>query len=257
MRASTDAAAAVAPRAMSFGAISDQYAQFRPPPPPEVLDVLLPAGASAVVDVGAGTGNLTRLLVERVQHVTAVEPDPRMRRVLEERVPQATALDARAEQMPLAAGSQDAVLASSAWHWVDARRAVPEAARVLRGGGRLGVIWSSPDREQDWVVRLWSMMRPDGPALGRERKRRQLRLPAGVPFAPAHGPLAVRFTRRFTRQQLLGLAGTYSGVITLPAKQRQTFLAQLEERLAAEDRFEDPAGIEVPMVAYCWYADRL
>ncbi len=257
MTAGTDAARAIASRAMSFGAISDQYAQFRPPPPPEVLDVLLPAGASAVVDVGAGTGNLTRLLVERVQHVTAVEPDPRMRSVLAERVPQATALEARAEQMPLADGSQDAVLASSAWHWVDARRAVPEAARVLRGGGRLGVIWSSPDREQEWVVRLWSMMRPDGPALGRERKRRQLRLPAGVPFAPAHGPLAVRFTRRFTRQQMHGLAGTYSGVITLPAKQRQDFLAQLEDRLAAEDRFEDSAGIEVPMVAYCWYADRL
>jgi SAM-dependent methyltransferase len=257
MTASSDAAAAVAWRAMAFGAISDQYAQFRPPPPPEVLDVLLPADANAVVDVGAGTGNLTLLLVERVQHVTAVEPDPRMRRVLEERVPQATALDARAEQMPLPDGSQDAVLASSAWHWVDARRAVPEAARVLRAGGRLGVIWSSPDREQDWVVRLWSMMRPDGPALGRERKRRQLRLPAGVPFAPAHGPLAVRFARRFTKAQMLGLAGTYSGVITLPAKQRHDFLAQLEDRLEAEHRFADPAGIEVPMVAYCWCAERL
>jgi SAM-dependent methyltransferase len=242
---------------MSFGAIGDQYAQFRPPPPPEVLDVLLPAEASAVVDVGAGTGNLTRLLVERVQHVTAVEPDPRMCRVLAERVPQASALEAAAEQMPLPDGSQDAVLASSAWHWVDARRAVPEAARVLRAGGRLGVIWTSPDREQDWVRRLWSMMRPDGPALGRERKRRKLRLPAGEPFAPERGPLAVRFTRRFARSQLLGLAGTYSGVITLGVEQRQAFLVQLEERLATDERFEDPAGIEVPMVAYCWYADRL
>jgi SAM-dependent methyltransferase len=253
----SDAAKSIAARAMSFGAISDQYAQFRPPPPPEVLDILLPAEAGAVVDVGAGTGNLTLLLVKRVRHVTAVEPDPRMRRVLAERVPQAAVLEARAEQMPLPDGSQDAVLASSAWHWVDTRRAVPEAARVLRAGGRLGVIWTSPDREQEWVVRLWSMMRPDGPALGRERKRRKLRLPAGAPFAPERGPLAVRFTRRFTRSQLRGLAGTYSGVITLGAEQRQDFLARLDERLGAEHRFADPAGIEVPMVAYCWYADRL
>lgn len=257
MTPTSEAATAGGKRAMSFGAVSDQYAQFRPPPPPGVLDVLLPADAGAVVDVGAGTGNLTRLLVGRVRQVSAVEPDPRMRRVLEERVPQATVLEARAEQMPLPDGSQDAVLASSAWHWVDARRAVPEAARVLRGGGRLGVIWSSPDREQEWVLKLWSMMRPDGPALGRERKRRKLRLPAGSPFAGEHGPLAVRYTRRFTRQQLHGLAGTYSGVITLPAEQRQAFLAQLGQRLAADDRFIDPAGIEVPMVAYCWYAERL
>jgi SAM-dependent methyltransferase len=244
-------------RATSFGAVSDQYAQFRPPPPPEVLDVLLPTDARAVVDVGAGTGNLTRLLVERVQHVSAVEPDPRMRQVLAERVPQAAVLDARAEQLPLPDGSQDAVLASSAWHWVDARQAVPEAARVLRRGGRLGVAWTSPDREQDWVVKLWSLMRPDGPALGRERKRRKLRLPAGAPFTPALGPQAVRFTRRFTRAQMLGLASTYSGVITLSAQERQAFLAQLEHSLAADDRFGDPAGIEVPMVAYCWHADRL
>jgi SAM-dependent methyltransferase len=257
MTRASDVSTAAEKRAMSFGAVSDRYAQFRPPPPAEVLDVLLPAGAGAVVDVGAGTGNLTRLLVQRVQRVSAVEPDPRMRRVLAERVPQATALEASAEQMPLPDGSQDAVLASSAWHWVDARRAVPEAARVLRAGGRLGVIWTSPDREQEWVLKLWSMMRPDGPALGRERKRRKLRLPAGTPFAPEHGPLAVRYTRRFTRQQLHGLAGTYSGVITLPDKQRQAFMAQLEQRLAADDRFIDPAGIDVPMVAYCWYAERL
>ncbi len=255
------AAAGVPPapsdRAVSFGAVSEQYAQFRPPPPPEVLDVLLPAQASAVVDVGAGTGNLTALLVQRVAQVSALEPDARMRAVLARRVPQATILEGAAEQMPLPDGSQDAVLASSAWHWVDARHAVPEAARVLRPGGRLGVVWTSPDREQDWVVKLWSLMRPDGPALGRERKRRKLRLGADAPFTPSQGPQAVRYTRRFTQAQLLGLAGTYSGVITLGGQERQAFLRELEDRLTEDDRFADPAGIEVPMVAYCWHADRL
>lgn len=244
-------------RATSFGAVCEQYAQFRPPPPAEVLDVLLPAQTRAVVDVGAGTGNLTQLLVARVAQVSALEPDPRMCAVLARRVPQAVILEAAAERMPLADGSQDAVLASSSWHWVDARYAVPEAARVLRPGGRLGVVWSSPDREQDWVLRLWSQMRPDGPALGRERKRRKLRLGAGAPFTPAQGPQAVRYTRRFTQAQLLGLAGTYSGVIALGAREQEAFLRELEDRLGADERFTDPAGIEVPMVAYCWHADRL
>jgi SAM-dependent methyltransferase len=257
MTATAGMPSAPSERARSFGAISDQYAQFRPPPPPEVLDLLLPAGASAVVDVGAGTGNLTALLVQRVARVSALEPDSRMCAVLARHVPQAAILEAAAEQMPLPDSSQDAVLASSSWHWVDARHAVPEAARVLRPGGRLGVVWTSPDREQDWVRKLWSMMRPDGPALGRERKRRKLRLPAGAPFTPPQGPQAVRYMRRFTRAQLLGLAGTYSGVITLDAEERQAFLGELADRLAGDDRFADPDGIEVPMVAYCWHADRL
>lgn len=244
-------------RAMSFGAVSGDYARYRPGPPPQVLDVLLPVGASSVVDVGAGTGNLTRLLVERVEHVSAIEPDSRMRAVLARRVQGAQVLEGAAEQLPLRDGSQDAVLASSAWHWVDARKAVPEAARVLRPGGRLGVIWTSPDRELDWVLKLWSMMRPEGPALGRERKRRKLRVPEGAPFGPEHGPLAVRYTRRFTREQMLGLAGTYSGVIVLPQQRRSEFLTELGEALASDERFDDPDGLEVPMVAYCWYAERL
>ena len=244
-------------RARSFGAVSERYARYRPGPPAEVLELLLPPAAADVVDVGAGTGNLTRLLVERVRHVSAVEPDPRMRHVLAERVQGARILEGSAERLPLEDGSQDAVLASSAWHWVDVERAVPEAARVLRGGGRLGVLWTSPDREQDWVAQLWRAMRPRTPGFARERGARGLRLPAGVPFGPEHGPRAVRFARRFTREQLLGLAGTYSGVIVLPEGQRRAFLEQVREALGREERLSDPEGVEVPMVAYCWYAERL
>ena len=69
----------------SFGAVADEYDRLRPGPSDEALDWLLPEGASDVLEIGAGTGLLTRLLRRRVAHVTAIEPDDRMRAVLASR----------------------------------------------------------------------------------------------------------------------------------------------------------------------------
>lgn len=244
-------------RAQSFGEFSEHYARFRPGPPREVLDYLLPEGASAAVDVGAGTGNLTRLLLERVAEVSAIEPDARMRSVLADGAPGAQVLAGKAEQMPLADGSQDAVVSSSAWHWVDPERAVPEAARVLRSGGRLGAVWSSLDREVEWVSELWRSMRPssDWPRAA-SRERHGLRLPAGAAFGEVEGPHDIRYSLSFTAEDLLGLSGTYSAVIVQPPPQREEFLRGVGERLFADPRLADGAALAVPMRAHCWRATR-
>jgi ubiquinone/menaquinone biosynthesis C-methylase UbiE len=146
-------------RALSFGTVSEDYDRFRPGPPAAAVDWLLPPDARSVVDVGAGTGALTTLLAGRVARVTAVEPDERMRAVLARRVPAAAVLAGTAEELPLDDAGQDAVLASSAWHWVDPERAVPEAARVLRPGGTLGVAWTDMDREIAWIDDLQRTIR--------------------------------------------------------------------------------------------------
>jgi SAM-dependent methyltransferase len=243
-------------RAQSFGAVSEHYDRYRPGPPEQALDWLLPDGAQAALDVGAGTGALTRLLVARVADVTAVDPDERMRRVLADRVPAATVLAGQAEALPVADGSQDAVLASSAWHWVDPERAVPEAARVLRPGGRLGVLWSGPDRESEIVRDLWSTLRPTPGEPALRRPHRTLVLPDGVPFAAPEGPHLVRFRRRFTREELLGLAGTFSRVIVLEPSARAELLDRVRASLAADPRLDEPDGIELPMTSRCWRAER-
>ena len=95
-----------------------------------------PAGAGgAAVDLGAGTGALTRLLVGRADEVVAVEPDDRMRAVLAEAVPGARAVAGRGEAIPLPDDSADAVLASSSWHWMETVPTLREIARVLVPGG--------------------------------------------------------------------------------------------------------------------------
>ena len=140
----------------SFGAVADEYNRLRPGPSEEALDWLLPEGAADVLEIGAGTGVLTRLLAQRVDHVTAIEPDDRMRAVLGARDGGVEVLAGRAEELPAASSSCDLVIAASAWHWVDEERAVPEVARVLRAAGRLSLVWSGPDRSVDWMRSLWA-----------------------------------------------------------------------------------------------------
>jgi ubiquinone/menaquinone biosynthesis C-methylase UbiE len=68
-----------------------------------------------------------------VTHVTAVEPDPRMRAVLTRRTPGLDVRAGRAEAMPLPGASADAVFVSTAWHWLDLPRAGSARAAMSRG----------------------------------------------------------------------------------------------------------------------------
>ena len=138
----------------SFGRVAESYDRVRPGPAPAAVDWLVPAGCRSAVDLAAGTGLFTRALLGRVPEITAVEPDGRMRAVLAERTEGVRVLDGRGEAIPLPDASADAVFVSTAWHWFDPALAVPEIARVLRDGGRLGVIWTSRDRAGDWVAEL-------------------------------------------------------------------------------------------------------
>ncbi len=120
----------------------DDYQRGRPGYPSEVAAIGgLPASAT-VLDLAAGTGKLTRLLVARFARVLAVEPDITMRRLLGESVPQAEVVDGSAERIPLADDSVDAVFVAQAFHWFDDAGALTEIARVLRARGVLVVTWN-------------------------------------------------------------------------------------------------------------------
>ena len=115
-----------------------------------------------MVDLGAGTGALTRLLVGRADEVVAVEPDDRMRAVLTESVPGARAVAGRGESIPLPDASADAVLASSSWHWMDTVPTLLEVGRVLVPGGTLAAIWSGPDPESGMIAEAQALLGGEG-----------------------------------------------------------------------------------------------
>ena len=113
-----------------------------------------PTGARDILDLGAGTGKLTTRLVERGLDVVAVDPIPEMLELLSTSLPDTPALLGTAEEIPLPDDSVDAVLVAQAWHWFDPERAIKEVARVLRPGGRLGLVWNNRDERLGWVKDL-------------------------------------------------------------------------------------------------------
>jgi SAM-dependent methyltransferase len=128
--------------AESFDHEAAHYERGRPSWPADVLDVLPLEGCGTVVDLGAGTGKLTRLLVRRFERVIAVEPLEGMRSVLSRLVPEAEALAGSAEEIPLGDGTIDAVFCAEAFHWFDGDRALAEITRVLRSRGLLVLLWN-------------------------------------------------------------------------------------------------------------------
>src|SRR3954452_7310690 len=129
-------------RELSFDKVADEYERTRPDYPAEILDALPLEDDAVVLDLGAGTGKLTRVLAERYDEVTAVEPLANMRAMLERVVPGVTALAGSAERIPLDDASVDGVFAAQAFHWFDKPVALPETARVLRPGGVFAIVWN-------------------------------------------------------------------------------------------------------------------
>jgi len=266
---------------MSFGAVAEDYNRYRPGPTAEVVEWLLPAGVHTVVDLGAGTGALTRLLVGLVPRVFSIEPDARMREVLAAHNPEATSLAGRGDAIPLEDGTADAVLVSSAWHWMEVEPTLAEIHRILRPGGRLGVVWAGPDRRVPWVASLLARARHAGapedlvrgllapeeafPAREDEDEqgrglhagaRHRFSLPDHSRFTPPEFT-EIRWSQMMSLDDLVGLAGTYSGVITLPAPERERTLQLARTVLESDDELARGGQLEVPFRAASWRTDRI
>jgi SAM-dependent methyltransferase len=250
-----------AQRSTSFGAVAAEYDRLRPPPAPAAVDWLVPGPAQTLVDLGAGTGLLSRALALRAGHVVAVEPDDRMRAVLTRSAPGVEAVPGTAEQIPLPDAAADGVYGSSAWQWMDPELAVPEIARVLRDGGRFGLVWTTREtdipwlRAREWFREAYQQAEPSDVSEPRDAAgRRLVSLPHGSPFTNIETS-TFQYSRPMTPADIVDMLTTYSAVITADDE----FVALGRERGAAAlaARFPGADVIELPIRSYCWRADRL
>jgi SAM-dependent methyltransferase len=234
----------------SFGAAVKEYERGRPPYPTESIDWMLPVGARRVLDLGAGTGKLTRQLVGRGLEVVAVEPLDGMRELLVRAVPTAEVHPGTAEAIPLADGSVDAVLVAQAWHWVEPELAVPEVARVLRPGGRLGLIWNTRNEDVGWVAELGRILAHSHVGDG---DLGQASMPVvGPPFTPLEES-SVAWRHTTSREAVLDMVASRSQVIMLPEAGRSALLAEVHDLLESHP---DLAGrdIVMPYLTRCFRA---
>jgi ubiquinone/menaquinone biosynthesis C-methylase UbiE len=147
-----------AERAASFARVADAYERARPGYPADAVLWLAGETPRDVVDLGAGTGKLTRSLTALGHHVVAVEPLGEMLDRLRAAVPGVTAVVGTAESMPLPDASADVVTCAQAFHWFDHGPALAEIARVLRPAGRIALVWNVRDERVSWVADLSDAM---------------------------------------------------------------------------------------------------
>jgi SAM-dependent methyltransferase len=223
-------------RALSFGANADEYDRLRPGYPAAALDwAVAGAGIHTVLDLAAGTGLLTRSLVDRGFAVLAVEPDEQMRGVLARRLPEVTGHGGYAEDIPLPTASVDAVFVGQAFHWFTRPAADHEIARVLRPGGVLAVLTNvNPDHANFEDMLHRRVLGVPQPSLAHHAVAL-----AGEVFTDQRETL-IGNPRALSRHDFLRLPRTWSWVATAsPDQQRRVAIEA--ERLA--DQIQSPEAV--------------
>jgi SAM-dependent methyltransferase len=222
-----------------FEAAADSFVRARPPYPAELVDSVtgrsgIGAGA-AVLDVAAGAGALTELLVAAGFAVTAVEPNEEMAGRLRSRLPAVAVRVERAERLGAGDGSTELVTIANGLHWVEPAASYAEFARVLVPGGHVAVIWQLPDLADERQAHLWEQL------AGIHGDSPPFRGPA--PGEPAGWGAPLRTVdrweipnrHRIPRRLLGDYITSWSGIANLAAGEREAVVAEIASRWKGEE----------------------
>jgi SAM-dependent methyltransferase len=232
----------------SFAEVAGAYERGRPTYPEDAVRWLAGDEPRDVVDLGAGTGKLTRALVALGHRVTAIEPLPEMLELLPATAPGAFAVLGNAEIIPLPDASADVVTSAQAFHWFDHAVALPEIAGVLRAGGRLAIVWNVRDERVTWVKRLSELIGSEGTSA----------MDVDEPIAASglFGPVEraeFHIEQALDRETLLDLVLSRSYCAKLSPAEREPILVAVSRLY---DEVSEPDGVRLPYVTECFRAER-
>jgi SAM-dependent methyltransferase len=235
------------PQALSFGQAAAHYDSIRPTYPVEAVRWAL-GDAGTVIDLGAGTGKLTRVVLRATTaSVTAVEPDPLMREKLAEATPGVTPIAGTAESIPLPDASVDAVVAGQAYHWFDREKAHVEIARVVRKGGLFAAIWNIRDEGVEWAARFSEFVQrqENQPTLDDE-----FMPDFGIDFGPVERK-TFEHEVPMTRDGLVALAQSRSYYLSATPDRKAELVDGIRSLSATL-----PDEFPMPYVTFCYRAER-
>jgi SAM-dependent methyltransferase len=236
--------------AAGYAAKAEAYTRGRPEYPAAVMawlrdDLALCAGKT-VLDLGAGTGKFLPHLSATGAVVIAVEPVAAMRAQLLERNPGVAAKPGTAEQIPLGDGAVDAIVCAQAFHWFANPAALAEIHRVLKPGGRLGLIWNVRDESVAWVAALTQTMAPYEAGVPRYHSQEW----RGLFPAEGFGPLRERhFPNAHTgpaEQVILDRILSVSFIAALPAAEQAEVAGRIRALIAAAPELAGKAEVAFP-----------
>jgi SAM-dependent methyltransferase len=223
------------------------------------VDHLRIVPGAVVADVAAGTGKLTRLIVPTGAVVVAIEPVAGMRSSFRKVLPELPLVAGTAEALPLAPRSLDAMTVAQAWHWFDHDRAIAEVARVLRPGGRLGLVWNARDRSEPWVDAVWSIMdRVEKRAPWRDHENwRDSALNRPMPgFGEIH-TAEFRHAQTMTPEGVVQRVASVSHVAVLPPTEQRAVLDEVRRLLTTHPAVRGRETVEITYRVDCFWAERL
>jgi SAM-dependent methyltransferase len=235
--------------ATSFGVVADAYERARPEYPADAARWLAGDMPADVVDLGAGTGKLTRSLVALGHRVTAVEPLAEMLEQLRLAVTGVTAVSGSAEAIPLPDASADVVVCAQAFHWFDHAAALPEIARVLRARGCIALVWNTRDQSVPWTAGLSATI---GSETVESRDAAQPIAESGL-FGPVESA-SFAFVQQIDRETLLDLVRSRSYCAIMDPEEREEVLSRVG---ALYDANAGTDGLDLPYVTECFRAVRL
>jgi SAM-dependent methyltransferase len=247
---------ATVPRRLTFGAHADEYERARPEWPEAAARWLVPKGADLVVELGAGTGKLTRAVAALDVRVVAVEPDRRMLAVL--RGLGLEGVEGSAEAIPFADGVADAVVAGSSLHWFELELALPEIARVLRPDGRFGFGWNHRDDRHPAIARMTeAVYAAQAPRRGPRWRSRDwpAELTASGLFRDVEHEL-FEHVHELPREALRDHLLSYSGVAALAEDERRRVLAGVAAALDSDESVSSGGRLRLPFVVTAYRATR-
>jgi len=237
------------------------YDRARPSYPPECVawfaDHLRIAPGRRVLDLAAGTGKFTRLLEPLGARLVAAEPVVGMQAILHERSPSVPVLSCTAEQLPFAAVSLDAITVAQAFHWFDAPVALAEAARTLRAGGRLGLVWNARDRSRPHVDALWSIMdRVEKKAPWRKHEEwREAAFTETPYFGPMH-EATFHHEQLMTVEEVVDRFRSVSHVAVLDDAAKEAVLDEVRATLAAHPDTSGRDEIAIPYRVDAYWCEK-